>query len=162
MVLSYIHVMYFSINLCGVEDSVENYQSYLISCFAVMVFESYGILSFFCFVTHISISLIIFMLNYAFTHILFSLRKLLLVVESLIDRLFDRKPVQLLSWTLYRIRVTAHVVLKVHREDAVNDVLFAPLSNYREGASKLTGISNKIISCIKADSENAVLVPRKP
>ena len=49
MVLSYISVIYFSINLCGVEDSVENYQSYLISCFAVMVFESYGILSFlFC------------------------------------------------------------------------------------------------------------------
>ena len=79
-----------------------------------------------------------------------------------LGRLFDRNPVQLLSWTLYRIRVTAHVILKVHREDAVNDVLFAPLSNYREGASKLTGISNKIISCIKADSENAVLVPRKP
>ena len=39
--------MYFYINLCGVEDSVENYQSNLISCFAVMVFESYGILSFF-------------------------------------------------------------------------------------------------------------------
>ena len=37
--------------------------------------------SFFRFVTHISISLIIFMLNYAFTHILFSLRILLLAVE---------------------------------------------------------------------------------
>ena len=37
---------------------------------------------------------------------------------------------------------TAHVILKV-REDAVNDVLCAPLSNYRQGASKLTGISNK-------------------
>ena len=36
--------------------------------------------SFFRFVTHISISLIIFMLNYAFTHILFSLRILLLAV----------------------------------------------------------------------------------
>ena len=34
----------FSINLCGVEDSVENYQTYLISCCAVMVFESYGII----------------------------------------------------------------------------------------------------------------------
>ena len=30
MVLSYKYVMYFSINLCGVEDSVENYQTYLI------------------------------------------------------------------------------------------------------------------------------------
>ena len=56
MVLSYIYVMYFSINLCAVEDSVENYQTYLISCSAVMVFESCGILFFFRFVTHISIS----------------------------------------------------------------------------------------------------------
>ena len=52
--------------------------------------------------------------------------------------------------------------LKVREEDAVNDVLFAPLSNYREGASKLTSITNKTISRIKADSENAVLPPRKP
>ena len=36
---------------------------------------------FFRFVTHISISLMIFMLNYAFNHILFSLRILLLAVE---------------------------------------------------------------------------------
>ena len=36
-----------------------------------------------------------------------------------------------------------------------DDALFAPLSNYREGASKLTGISNKMISRIKGDSENA-------
>ena len=33
----------FSINLCGVEDSVENYHTYLNSCCAVMVFESCGI-----------------------------------------------------------------------------------------------------------------------
>ena len=46
-----------------------------------MVFESYGILFFFRCVTHISISLMIFMLNNAFTHILFSLRILLLAVE---------------------------------------------------------------------------------
>ena len=57
---------------------------------------------------------------------------------------------------------TAHVILKVCEENAVNDVLFAPLSNYREGASKLRGISNKTISRIKADSENAVLAPLKP
>ena len=68
----------------------------------------------------------------------------------------------LLSRTLYRIRVTAYVILKVREEDAVNDALFAPLSNYREGASKLTGISNKTLSRITADSENAVLAPRKP
>ena len=35
----------------------------------------------------------------------------------------------------------------------MNDVLFAPLSNYIEGVvSKLTSISNKAISRIKADS----------
>ena len=69
----------FPINPCGVEDSVENYQAYF-SCCAVMAFESNGIL-FFVFLTHISISLMIFMLNYAFTHNLFSLRILLLAVE---------------------------------------------------------------------------------
>ena len=71
--------MYFSINLGGVEDSVENYQTYLISCSAVMVFESYGILFFYSFC--LLISLMIYMLNYAFAHILFSLRILLLAVE---------------------------------------------------------------------------------
>ena len=81
MVLSYIYLMYFSINLCGVEDSMENYQTYLISYSAVMVFESYGILFVFCFVTHISISRMIFMLNYAFIRILFSLRIHLLAVK---------------------------------------------------------------------------------
>ena len=35
----------------------------------------------------------------------------------------------------------------------MKDVLFAPLSNYIEGVvSKLTSISNKVISRIKADS----------
>ena len=42
-----LYLMIFPIILCGVEDSVENYQTYLISCCAVMVFESYGILFFF-------------------------------------------------------------------------------------------------------------------
>ena len=50
---------------------------------------------------------------------------------------------------------------KVREEDVVNDELFAPSSNYREVANKLTGISNKTISRIKAaDSENGVLAPR--
>ena len=47
----------------------------------------------------------------------------------------------------------------MREENDMNDALFAPLSNYREEASKLTGISNKTISRIKADSENAVLAP---
>ena len=50
----------------------------------------------------------------------------------------------------------------VREEDTMNDALFAPLSNYREGASKLTGISNKTILRIKADLDNAVLAPWKP
>ena len=38
------------------------------------------------------------------------------------------------------------------------------LSNYRElvRASKLTGLSNKTLLCIKAKSEKVALVPRKP
>ena len=85
-----------------------NYQAYIISYSAVMVFESYGILFF------VSISLRISMLNYAFTHILFLLCILLLDVEMYrIGRLFDRKPNKLLSRTLYRIRVTAHVIKKM-------------------------------------------------
>ena len=68
----YIRDAFSNQSACGVEDSVENYQPYLISCCAVMVFKSYGIL-FFRFVTHISISVMINILNYAFAHILFSL-----------------------------------------------------------------------------------------
>ena len=67
-----LYVMYFSIKKSGVKDNVENYPTYLISCSAVMELspmESF----FFRFVT-------LFMLNYAFTHILFSLRILLLAV----------------------------------------------------------------------------------
>ena len=50
--------------------------------------------------------------------------------------LFNRKPDKLLSRTLYRTCVAAHVILKVREEDAMNDVLFAPLSNYRERQSQ--------------------------
>ena len=39
----------------------------------------------------------------------------------------------------------------------MNDASFAPISNDRE-----TGISNKTLSCIKAESEKVVLAPRKP
>ena len=85
-----------------------------------------------------------------------------MAVESLIGRLFDRKPDKLLQRTLYRIRVTAHVILKVREEDAVIDALLHHYQNYRERASKLTGISNKTISHIKADSENSTLAPGKP
>ena len=103
----------------------------------------------------------IFMLKYAFTHI-FSLRMLLLDGKYLIGMLFDLEPDKLLSPTLYRIRGAAHVILKVREKDAMNDALFAPLSNYRERASKLTGISNKKLSCIKSKLEKVVLAHRKP
>ena len=72
--------MHVPINMSGVEDSVENSQSYLVACCAGMVFESYES-HFFRFVIRISISLMIFLLIYAFTHI-FSLRILLLAVEK--------------------------------------------------------------------------------
>ena len=45
----------FPINMSGVEDSVENYQSYLVAYCAVMVFESCEIF-FVRFVIYISIS----------------------------------------------------------------------------------------------------------
>ena len=66
-------MMHLPINLCGVEDSVENYQTYLI--YGVRVLSNPFFLRL---VTHISIFL---MLNYAFIHILFSLHILLLAVE---------------------------------------------------------------------------------
>ena len=65
------------------------------------------------------------------------------------NAIFDLKPDKLLSPTLYRIRGAAHVILKVREEDAMDDALYTPLSNYRKRASKLTGISNKTLSCIK-------------
>ena len=99
--------------------------------------------------------LLIFMLKYALTHIF----SLCILLEA-IRRTFDRKPDKLLPRTLYR--VTAHVISKVRKGDAMKDALFAPLSNYREGASKLTGISNKTLSRIKAESEKAILASRKP
>ena len=73
-------MMHFPINLCGVEQNVENYQLCLISCCAVMVFESYDIIFFsFC---HSYLDLF----HDFHAHICFyshlSLRILLLAVES--------------------------------------------------------------------------------
>ena len=116
--------------------------------------ESY----FFRFVTHISIYLMIFMLKYAFTHILFSLRILLLAVEMSDTQALRSQARQIAVTDPIQDPCYCSCYLK-KREDAMNEVLFAPLS---KGASKLTGISNKTISRIKADSENAVLAPRKP
>ena len=121
-------MMHFPINLCGVEDNVENYQSYLISCCAVIVFESYELL-FFRFAIRISISLMISMLIYAFIYF-FTAHTSLGCRKCLKGRLFNRKPDKLLPLTQYRILDAAHVILKVYVKDAMNDALFAPLSNY--------------------------------
>ena len=104
----------------------------------------------------------IFMLKYAFAHIFFTAHTSLGCRKCLTGMLFDCNSDTLLSRTLYRTRVAAHVILNVREEDAMNDALFVPLSNYRERASKLTGISNKTLSRIKAESEKVVLAPRKP
>ena len=129
--------MHVPINMSGVEDSVENYQSYLVACSAVMVFESYEIHFFsFCHsyldLSHDFLAHICFYSHFITVHTSLGCRK------CLIGMLFDCKPDKLLSRTLYRTRVASHV-------------LFAPLSNYRERASKLTGISNKTLSRIKAE-----------
>ena len=75
---------------------------------------------------------------------------------SLCCRMSDRQAFLIASQTNgchgpYIGSVLLHMIFeKVREEDAVNDVLFSPSSNYREVASKLTGISNKTISRIKA------------
>ena len=119
----------FPINMSGVEESVENYQSYLVAWCAVMVFESYGI--HFCSFCHSYLDLshdfhaqICFHSQFFTAHTSLGCRK------CLIGLLFDRKPEKFLSRTLYRTRVAAHVILKVREEDAMNNALFAPLSNY--------------------------------
>ena len=84
---------------------------------------------FFCFVIRISISLMAFMPKHAFTHICFTAHTSLGCRKCLIGMLFDRKPDKLLSCTLYRTPIAAHVILNVREEDAMNDALFAPLSN---------------------------------
>ena len=62
---------YFPTNSSGVEDSMDNSHSYLISFWAGIVFESYEILLF-RYVSGISNSPMIFMLKYAFTCIFHS------------------------------------------------------------------------------------------
>ena len=61
---------------------MENYQTYLISCCA-FIWCSSPLEPFvnFRFATHISIYVMIYMLKYAFTHILYSLRILPLAAE---------------------------------------------------------------------------------
>ena len=66
--------------MSGVEEHVENYQSYLAACCGVMEFESYEILFVFV-LLFVSRSLMVFMLKCAFIHI-FSLRILIFAVEN--------------------------------------------------------------------------------
>ena len=58
----------------------------------------------------------------------FTAHKLLLCLE-MSDRMDMR--------SLYKMRLAAHVIIKVCKEDAMNDALCASLSNYIERASKL-------------------------
>ena len=72
--------MHFSINMSGVEESVENYRSYLVACCMVMVFESYEILLFWFCHSYVVLSHD-FHAQICF-HSRFSLRILLLAVEN--------------------------------------------------------------------------------
>ena len=127
--------MHFPINMSGVEDSVENYQSYFDACCTVMVFKSYEIHFFsFCHsyldLSHDFHAHICFHSNFFTAHTSLGCRKCLIGMQ------FDRKPDILLSRTLYMTRVAASVILKVCEEDAINEALFVPLSNYRERESQ--------------------------
>ena len=102
-------MMHFPINVSGVKDSAENYQSYLDVCNAVMVFESYEILFFVC---HSYLNLfhdfhaqICFHSHFFTAHTSLGCRKCLIGIQ------FDRKPDKLLSLTLYKTRATANVIL---------------------------------------------------
>ena len=102
--------MHLPINMSGVEDSVENCQSYLDACCAVMVFESYNMKSIFFILSFVSRSLMIFKLKYASTHIFFTAHTSLGSRKCLIRMQFNRKPDKLLSRSLFKICVAANVI----------------------------------------------------
>ena len=70
--------------MSGVEDSMENYQSYLVACCAVMVFDSYGIHFFFSFCHSYFDLSHDFMLKYAFPHIFVTAHSALVCRKCLI------------------------------------------------------------------------------
>ena len=80
-----------------------------------MVLESHEIHFFFRFVIRISISLVISMLNCAFTHMFFTAHTSLGCRKCLMGMLCDH----MLSRTPYRTCVAVHVILKVREEDAI-------------------------------------------
>ena len=128
----------------------------------VMVFESYEIhfISFchsYLDLSHNFHAQICFHSHFFTAHTSLGCRK------CLIGMLFDRKPEKLLSRTLYRTHVAAHVILKERKDDVMNNTLFEPLSNYteRERASKLTGLSKKRYHASKL-SLRWFSRPRKP
>ena len=53
-------------------------------------------------------------------------------------------------------------LLKVCEEEAMNGALYAPLSQYRERASKMTGISARTLSRNNSEPEKEILASRKP
>ena len=111
--------------MSGVEDSVENYQTYLDACCAVMVFESYEI-HFVFVLSFVSRSLSRFLCSNMLSLTFFNAHTSLGCRKCLIGMLFDRKLDKLLSRTLYRTSVAAHTILIV-RKDVMNDAIFAPL-----------------------------------
>ena len=74
-------IFYQSVSCRGKRGELSNIFDFMFSGYGVRVLWNRFFSLFFRFVTHISISLMNFMLKYAFTHILFSLRILLFAVE---------------------------------------------------------------------------------
>ena len=113
--------------MSGVEDSVENYQSYWLHVVRLWCSSPMKSIFFLFFVISYEFHAQICSCPHFFTaHTSLGCRKFL------IGRIVDPKPDKLLSRTLHRTHVAAHVILKVCEEDAMNDALFEPLSNYRE------------------------------
>ena len=98
--------------MSGVEDNVENYQTDLISCSAVMV--SSPMESFFFSFCHSYLDLPHdFHAQLCFHSHFFHCAYFSWLYKCLIGRLFDRKPDKLLSRTLYGIRVTVQYAKKM-------------------------------------------------
>ena len=116
----------FPINMSGVEDIVENYQSYLDACCAVIVFESYEIHfisfchSFLDFSHNIHARI-------CFRSLFFTAHTSLACKKCLTGMQFDCKPDKMMSRTLYKTRVAANVILKIREMDAMNDTLYLRL-----------------------------------
>ena len=93
---------------------------------------------------------IFFMFKYDFTDIFH------FQFYSGVPKMSDRKAIR------SQAREIAANVLKACEGEAKNGVLSIPLSQYRERASMLTGVSTRTLSRIKAEAEKEILTSRKP